>query len=52
MYIETSVLPLFKRKDLNYEEKLIIKHNLEVLLECCEKDKNIYTENYFEELKK
>ena len=50
-YIEASVLPLFKRKDLNYEEKLIIKHNLEEFLECCEIDKNTYLENYFEELK-
>lgn len=49
-YIETTVLPLFKRKDLGYEEKLIIKHNLEEFLKCCEEDKNTYSEYYLEEL--
>ena len=46
-YIETNVLPLFKRRDLNNEEREIIKYNLEVVLQCCGKDKNTYINYYY-----
>ena len=48
-YIETYIISLFKRKDLKYEEKVIIKTNLETILECCAKDKNTYLKYYPDE---
>ena len=51
-YIETNVLPLFKRRDLTNEEREIIKYNLEVILQCCGKDKNTYINYYYPELKR
>jgi hypothetical protein len=50
-YIETNILPLFKRRDLNNEQREIIKYNLEAILQCCGKDKNTYINYYYPDAK-
>ena len=51
-YIEENILPLFNKYELNYEEREIIKYNLEELLKCCGEDKNTYYNYYYSEAKK
>ena len=48
-YIEENVLKLFKRKDLNDEQREILKFNIETVLEICGKDKNTYRDHYYPE---
>lgn len=48
-YIEENVLKLFKRKDLNDEQREILKFNIETVLKICGKDKNIYRDFYYPE---
>ena len=48
-FIESNVLPLFKRNDISNEVREIIRYNLEVLLKCCGKDKNTYYNYYYPE---
>ena len=46
-YIETIVLPLFRRhKDISQSKLDIIKYNISIILECLGMDKNYYN-NYF-----
>ena len=49
-YIEVMVLPLFKRKDLSYDQRDVLKYNIETILECCGERKNLYRYYYYPEI--
>ena len=48
-FIEVNVLKLFKRKELNENQRDILKYNIETVLEICGKDKNTYRNYYYPE---
>lgn len=41
-FIEETVAPLFKRRDISDDKREIIKYNIETILELCGMDKNHY----------
>ena len=49
-YIEVNVLPLFKRKDLEDNQREILKYNIEVILKCIGEDKKLYKNAYHPEV--
>ena len=49
-FIEARILPLFKRKDLNYNQRQVLKYNIETILECCGESKKLYKKYYYPEV--
>ena len=48
-FIEVNVLKLFKRKELNENQRDILKYNIETVLKIFGKDKNTYRNYYHPE---
>ena len=49
-FIETNVLPFFKRRELTDDKRDILKYNIEKILQCCGMDKNTYRDDYYPEI--
>ena len=46
-YIETNVLPIFKKRNLRESEMEILKYNVETIAQCCGLDKNHYRDDFY-----
>ena len=49
-YIDARVLPLFERKDLNYDQRQVLRYNIETILECCGESKKLFRKYYYPEV--
>ena len=50
IFIESNVLKHFKRRDLNDEEREILKYNIETILKICGINPKKYSEYYYPEV--